>query len=782
MIKKLLSRMAFAGATLAVVVAGAAAFSAFEAHVVNVTATINNALTVPQEATGISFGNIFPEQVAHMPLNVSLSTSFVNEPSVDDISYMIRQKPKCQSNDLNAAIQHPQVTEQGVVFVCPAGSHLMPLLCPYLSKHLVVGQCNPNLPIGTAGACTGIDAFHGDINNWTEDTTVATQVTGHLVKGGDVSDNWDIDLHAPCFKGMCAQDNVVPAAYQPDSTLEGQTFGCDLWVEVNGISTTSETGTLTVTKVVVGGTKTVANFPLFVDGTSVTSGVASTQTATSHQVTETTDPDYQGVFSGNCGSTGLVTVPAGGSAACTLTNTFTPRSGILTVIKHVVNDGGGTATAGQFTINIPAGTPNSVTGSEAGTNVSVPGGTAYTVTEASGGPAGYITTYSTDCSGTMPAAGTATCTVTNTWQFTTTLTVNKVVVPSSDTGLFNLQIDSATAGTGANVGNGGTTGSVVVTAASHTVGETAGTATSLANYTTVIGGDCTVNGSITLAAGDHKVCTITNTRNTGSIKVHKVVSDPGQVSTQTADQFQMQIDGVSVAQDTVIPETTGNHTISEVDNKGDAVSFSVSCPAGVASVTTGNETDCTVTNTVPFARITVTKVVNNIHGGTAVVSNFTLFVGTTSVTSGTLKNFAPGTYTIAEGGVRGYQGVFSGACNGVNSVTLNAGDNVTCTITNTDIAPTITLVKQVTGGTAAIQDFTMFIDGAFVPSGSSLSVTSNAAHAISETADAGGAGYTNTAVVGTSAFGVSCPGAPLPGNLTLTPGDSIVCTITNNHP
>lgn len=39
-----------------------------------------------------------------------------------------------------------------------------------------------------------------------------------------------------------------------------------------------------------------------------------------------------------------------------------------------------------------------------------------------------------------------------------TLTINKVVVPSDDSGKFNLQIDGSTAGTGANVGNGGTTG------------------------------------------------------------------------------------------------------------------------------------------------------------------------------------------------------------------------------------------------------------------------------------------------------------------------------------
>src|SRR5258708_15319116 len=45
------------------------------------------------------------------------------------------------------------------------------------------------------------------------------------------------------------------------------------------------------------------------------------------------------------------------------------------------------------------------------------------------------------------------------------------------------------------------------------VGETAGSATALRNYPSVITGVCASDGNITLAAGENKVCTITNTRN-----------------------------------------------------------------------------------------------------------------------------------------------------------------------------------------------------------------------------------------------------------------------------
>ena len=81
---------------------------------------------------------------------------------------------------------------------------------------------------------------------------------------------------------------------------------------------------------------------------------------------------------------------------------------------------------------------------------------------------------------------------------------------SNDTGLFNLKIDGTTFAT--DVGNNGTTGVQFVTIGSHTVSETAGTGTSLTDYISVIGGDCDASGNVTLAAGDSKTCTITNTR------------------------------------------------------------------------------------------------------------------------------------------------------------------------------------------------------------------------------------------------------------------------------
>jgi hypothetical protein len=90
-----------------------------------------------------------------------------------------------------------------------------------------------------------------------------------------------------------------------------------------------------------------------------------------------------------------------------------------------------------------------------------------------------------------------------------TLVVQKACDPTTDTGTFNLQVDSATIGTAANCGQSRST---QVTPGTHTVGETGGTGTSLGDYEAVIGGACSSGGSVTLTAGQTATCTITNTR------------------------------------------------------------------------------------------------------------------------------------------------------------------------------------------------------------------------------------------------------------------------------
>ena len=118
-------------------------------------------------------------------------------------------------------------------------------------------------------------------------------------------------------------------------------------------------------------------------------------------------------------------------------------------------------------------------------------------------------------------------------------------------------------------------------------------------------------------------------------------------------------------------------------------------------------------------------------------------------------------------------------CNAVGQITLLENENKACTIVNDDLPPNITLKKIVTG-TPPLASPTIFglkIDGSLVLHNTSVAVTANASHAISED---GLAGYTFVGpITGTSNYGKLCP-AVLGGSITLDEGEAIVCTLTNN--
>src|SRR5207237_1347897 len=83
-------------------------------------------------------------------------------------------------------------------------------------------------------------------------------------------------------------------------------------------------------------------------------------------------------------------------------------------------------------------------------------------------------------------------------------------VPAADPGRFNLLIDGAARAS--NVGNGGTTGAVVLPPGTHIVSEAVGAGTSLGGYRQSFSGDCDSGGHVTLVPGDNKTCTVTNAK------------------------------------------------------------------------------------------------------------------------------------------------------------------------------------------------------------------------------------------------------------------------------
>ena len=83
-----------------IVIAGVATFAAFEAHVINVTAHIENALTVSPDSMGVEFGTVFPQEYFDdQTITIGLSDSFVAQDRVNEVNYKIVQKPKLWRDD-----------------------------------------------------------------------------------------------------------------------------------------------------------------------------------------------------------------------------------------------------------------------------------------------------------------------------------------------------------------------------------------------------------------------------------------------------------------------------------------------------------------------------------------------------------------------------------------------------------------------------------------------------------------------------------------------------------
>ena len=293
---------------------------------------------------------------------------------------------------------------------------------------------------------------------------------------------------------------------------------------------------LTVTKIVVndnGGTKQISDFPLFVDGNSVSSGVKNTSTVGSHTVTETTDPGYTSTIGGHCAPDGSITLAAGDDKECTITNDDNAPS--LTLVKQVVNDNGGTAQATDFTLTATGPTPISGAGGTS-SGASFDAGT-YTLSETN--VTGY-TAGDWNCVGgtqngsdiTLALGESATCTIINN-DNAPSLTLVKQVVNGSDPGGtasasdFTLTAAGPTgfSGVGPSVSNGPS-----FDAGMYTLSET-GPAGYDASPWVCVGGSQSDN-KITLGLGQSATCTITNTAR-GEADVIKKVSGGQPAANQT---------------------------------------------------------------------------------------------------------------------------------------------------------------------------------------------------------------------------------------------------------
>ncbi|MFZ2663856.1 MAG: SdrD B-like domain-containing protein [Patescibacteria group bacterium] len=319
---------------------------------------------------------------------------------------------------------------------------------------------------------------------------------------------------------------------------------------------------------------------------------------------------------------------------------------------------------------------------------------------------------------------------------------------------------------------------VTVNAGVHTVTEP-----SVGGYSTTYS-NCT---SVNVPAGGTATCTITNDDQAPTITLIKsVTNDNG--GNAGGNDFGLTI-GESPATSGVAYPVMANTSIAISEAGLPGYSFvSITgngCPSSLGGTVTLNEGQnitCTITNDDIQPKLTVTKVVENGSHGTKVVSDFPLFVDSTSVLSGVQNGFNAGTYTISETGQEGYSAVISGDCApNDGSITLNVGDIKACTITNTSQYGKIVIEKQtLPDGNSTTFDFTGDVAGTISDGGRIEKVVVAGAYSVAETVPTGWDLTSIACTDPTSDSGTSATAGNV-ASINVADNETVTCVFTNTQ-
>jgi large repetitive protein len=306
-------------------------------------------------------------------------------------------------------------------------------------------------------------------------------------------------------------------AFNAAATAPGNAITCTI--------TNTKLPSLTLVKTITndnGGAAVLASFPLTATGPTTITGVSGTGAVTSQLVglgtyvlSETTLAGYTaGSWSCTAGTlTGSSLVLAAGNVAtCTINNN--DIAPVLTLVKTITNDNGGSAVVASFPLTATGPTTiTGVSGTGAVTSQSVSAGT-YVLSET--GPAGYTAGAWSCTAGTLTGSSlvlslgqSSTCTINNN-DISPVLTLVKTV--TNDNGgtaaviAFTLTATGPTTITGAS-------GAVAVTSAAVNSGTYVLSETGPAGYAAGAW-SCTAGtltgSSLVLAVGQTAICTINN--------------------------------------------------------------------------------------------------------------------------------------------------------------------------------------------------------------------------------------------------------------------------------
>jgi len=320
--------------------------------------------------------------------------------------------------------------------------------------------------------------------------------------------------------------------------------------------------------------------------------------------------------------------------------------------------------------------------------------------------------------------------------------------------------------------------------------------------------------AVTLASGAAVNCTITNDDIAPMLTLTKTVTnDNGGIS--VIDDFDISIDGVEVSSG-IANSVAANAAllISELDLPGytegswsctDANALTTGLPtAGIATgqsvvLEVGSDVTCEITNDDEAPSLTLVKTITNDNGGDKTIADFDIAIDGVEVVSGSPNLVASNTdIVISELELPGYT---SGSWSCVDSTTLTtglpavglaAGETinlaegaiVTCEITNDDIAPLLTLTKNIVndnGGQLGITDFDISVDGIEVSSGTPAAVLANTDIVITEL-DMPGYTAGTWSCVDANSLTTTLPSAGTATNtiVNILPGSDVECAITND--
>ncbi len=488
-----------------------------------------------------------------------------------------------------------------------------------------------------------------------------------------------------------------------------------------------------------------------------------------------------------------------------------PLPATLTLLKTVIIDNGGTAVDTAWTLTATGNT--NISGAEGNgsvTNAVVTPGT-YALGE-TGGPSGYSASlYSCAKNGGSPVVSNsislvdgdnAVCTITNDDIAPSLIVIKDVINDNGGTlgaSAFTMNVTAINPSDASFPGEAlGTT--ITLDAGAYSVAEPA-----VAGYATTYSADCTSTAVI----GVTKTCTVTNNDISPILTIVKtVINNNG--GTATVSDFFLQVGASNRTSGVAGTVPAGTYSLAETGPAGytqTSLTCSNSGTGNVISVTLtlGENVTCTFVNDDIAPTLTLNKIVVNDNGGTTSNTAWTLtatgaLVSPTNLSGATpvssVATFKADTYTLGESVIAGYSASLyscvknSGSAVAGNSITLANGDTAVCTITNDDIAPTLTLNKIVVndnGGTTPASNWTLTADGGLVAGTlSGLGVDLSSVDVVSgATFNAGTYALSESGTqTGYTASAWSCvkngAGAVDGASVTLGLGDTATCTITND--